>query len=172
MKYSCFLGLISLLFLIDHISFLWLLIKKASFQLQREKNPTLSHSFIINHRCLLITRVPFFLFPENPVSLGKPISGNGANQEQYFLHTSTAHSVTLTSSAHSDPTPLPGGYAISVNLKEQFPRDDAADICKEGKVQVMTISTPAGPVLPLNSNHFFSQTSSKVQMPSSLGGCP
>lgn len=107
MKYSCFLGLISLLFLIDHNSFLWL-IKTASFQLQREKNPTLSHSFIINHRCLLITRVPFSLFPENPVSLGKPISGNSADQEQYFLHTTTAR-VTLTSSAHSDPTPLPRG---------------------------------------------------------------
>lgn len=67
-----------------------------------------------------------------------------------------------------------GSCVVSVNLQQQFPMDDAAGIHKEGKVQVMTVS-----YLPrlthchlLSSNPSVSHTSSKVQMPSSLGSAP
>lgn len=63
---------------------------------------------------------------------------------------------------------------LSVNLQPQFPMDDSADIHKEGKVQVMTVS-----YLPqlthcrlLSSYPSVSHTSSEVQMPSSVGSAP
>lgn len=120
---------------------------------------------MINLSRLPITSIPFSLFHKNQVSPRKPISGGVQTRARYFSYPSTV-CVTLPASAHSDPMPCPEGCAISVNGLEQLPRDDAAGICKEGRVQVITQSLlHLG--WPLSSS--YSRTCCKVHMPSSLG---
>lgn len=120
---------------------------------------------MINLSRLPITSIPFSLFHKNQVSPRKPIGGGVQTRARYFSYPSTV-CVTLPASAHSDPMPCPEGCAISVNGLEQLPRDDAAGICKEGRVQVMTQSLlHLG--WPLSSS--YSRTCCKVHMPSSLG---
>lgn len=104
----------------------------------KEKQPSLLHLFIINRRRLHSQEFHFSLLRTSSLQ-GRLWVVTVQTKRTIFLthpHGPWHPSIQDTFIHH----PCPEGSAVSINLPEPFPVDEAAGIHKEGEVQAMTTS--------------------------------